>query len=89
MDMRIPPLTINTMLESNPLKSRILVRRWAVVPPPKLKPLRDQPSAELPGRCGSYALLFSPRHTSSAPGAHGASHRRTTNCMNEEEEEEQ
>ena len=26
-------------------------------------------------------LCFSPVHTGSAPGAHGASHRRTTNCM--------
>ena len=30
MDMRIPPLKIKIMLESNPLKSRILVRRLAV-----------------------------------------------------------
>ena len=30
MDMRIPPLNIEIMLESNPLKSRILVRRLAV-----------------------------------------------------------
>ena len=30
MDMRIPPLTINIMIESNPPKSRILVRRLAV-----------------------------------------------------------
>ena len=28
--MRIPPLSIEIMLESNPLKSRILVRRLAV-----------------------------------------------------------
>ena len=30
MDMRIPPLIIKIMLESNPLKSRIFVRRLAV-----------------------------------------------------------
>ena len=30
MDLRIPPLEIKIMLESNPLKSRILVRRLAV-----------------------------------------------------------
>ena len=30
MDMRIPPLRIKILLESNPLKSRILVRRLAV-----------------------------------------------------------
>ena len=30
MDVRIPPLIIKIMLESNPLKSRILVRRLAV-----------------------------------------------------------
>ena len=30
MDMRIPPLKIKIMLDSNPLKSRILVRRLAV-----------------------------------------------------------
>ena len=30
MDMRIPPLGIKIMLESNPLKFRILVRRVAV-----------------------------------------------------------
>ena len=30
MDMRIPPLDIEMLLESNPLKSRILVRRLAV-----------------------------------------------------------
>ena len=29
MDMRIPPIKIKIMLESNPLKSRILVRRLA------------------------------------------------------------
>ena len=31
MDMRIPPLKTKIMLESNPLKSRILVRRLAVL----------------------------------------------------------
>ena len=31
MDMRIPPLSIKIMLESDPLKSRILVRRLAVL----------------------------------------------------------
>ena len=31
MDIRIPPLKTKIMLESNPLKSRILVRRLAVV----------------------------------------------------------
>ena len=31
MDMRIPPLTINIMLESNPLKSAILVGGLGVV----------------------------------------------------------
>ena len=30
MDMRIPPLNIGILLESNPLKSRSLVRRLAV-----------------------------------------------------------
>ena len=30
MDMTIPPLESKTLLESNPLKSRILVRRLAV-----------------------------------------------------------
>ena len=30
MDIRIPPLEIKMMLESSPLKSRILVRRLAV-----------------------------------------------------------
>ena len=30
MDMRVPPLKIKIMLESNPLNSRILVRRLAV-----------------------------------------------------------
>ena len=30
MDMRIPPLKIKILLESNPLKPRILVRRLAV-----------------------------------------------------------
>ena len=30
MDMRIPPLNIKILLESNPLESRILVRRLAV-----------------------------------------------------------
>ena len=30
MDMRIPPLKINIMLESNPLKSRISMRTLAV-----------------------------------------------------------
>ena len=32
MDMRIPPLIVKIMLESKPLKSRILVRRLAVTP---------------------------------------------------------
>ena len=31
MDMRIPPLKIEMSLESNPLKSRILARRLAVL----------------------------------------------------------
>ena len=31
MDMKIPPLKLKIMLESNPLKSRILVWRAAVV----------------------------------------------------------
>ena len=31
MDMRIPPLKLKIMLESNPLKSRILVQRLAVM----------------------------------------------------------
>ena len=30
MDMRIPPLNMKIMLESNPVKSRIFVRRLAV-----------------------------------------------------------
>ena len=30
MDMRIPPLKLKIMLESNPLKSRILIQRLAV-----------------------------------------------------------
>ena len=30
MDMKIPPLKFEILLESNPLKSRILVRRLAV-----------------------------------------------------------
>ena len=33
MDMRIPPLKIKFLLESDPLKSRILVRRLAVLAP--------------------------------------------------------
>ena len=31
MDMRIPPLKIKILLESDPLKSRILARRLAAV----------------------------------------------------------
>ena len=38
MDMRIPALNIQTLLESKPLKSRILVRRLAVESPQKLEP---------------------------------------------------
>ena len=39
MDVRIPPLEVKILLESNPLESRILVRRLAVrdkelAPPP-------------------------------------------------------
>ena len=34
VDMRIPPLKIDIILESDPLKSRILVRRLAAVPSP-------------------------------------------------------
>ena len=30
LDMRIPPLNFQILLESNPRKSRISVRRWAV-----------------------------------------------------------
>ena len=37
MGLRIPPLNIYIMLELNPLKSRILVRRWAV---PNVDPRR-------------------------------------------------
>ena len=36
MGMRIPPLKFKIMLDyiqSNPLKSRILVRRWAILVP--------------------------------------------------------
>ena len=33
MDMRIPPLTLKILLESDPLTSRILVRRLAVASP--------------------------------------------------------
>ena len=33
LDMRIPPLRMNIMLESNPPNSRILVRRLAVLCP--------------------------------------------------------
>ena len=45
MDMIIPPLKLKIMLESNPLKSRILVRRLAV--------LRHAPVARTPAhvRC--------------------------------------
>ena len=32
MDMRIPPLSVKTRIESNPLQSRLLVRRLAVLP---------------------------------------------------------
>ena len=38
MDMRIPPLKIKIMLESNPLKSRILVQRLAVLPRGEIPP---------------------------------------------------
>ena len=36
--MRIPPLNIQILLESNPLKSRILVRRLAVRAPQQIRP---------------------------------------------------
>ena len=38
MDMRIPPFEIKILLESNPLKSRILVRVLAVGERPARKP---------------------------------------------------
>ena len=38
MDVRIPTLKIKILLESNPLKSRILVQRLAVLPMPWLHP---------------------------------------------------
>ena len=31
LDMRIPPLRIKIMLESNPMKSRMLVQRLAIM----------------------------------------------------------
>ena len=37
--------------------------------------------AAAPGACGLFVCSLSPMHTGSALGAHGASHRRTTNCM--------
>ena len=48
MDPGIPPLIIKLMLESNPLKSRILVRRLAVSCRPLAKPRRAGRSGTLP-----------------------------------------
>ena len=45
MDMRIPPLTIKIVLESNPLKSIMLVWRLAVINQPIAK--EDVPSVYL------------------------------------------
>ena len=44
MDMRIPPLKLKILLESNPLKSRILVRRFAVHPSPRVRSLGKPPA---------------------------------------------
>ena len=56
MDMRISPLNIKIMLESNPLKSRILVRRLAVV---TLDSRADRGSKTVTGAlgacCGNHA----------------------------------
>ena len=53
MDMRIPPLKFKIMLESSPLKSRVLVRGLAVLaagsvipPPPSAAAGAGAPSAK-------------------------------------------
>ena len=62
--MRIPPLTIKILLESNPPKSRIIIRRLAVfVRPQDLTELVravDEPlSPELPEMsCGLLSLII-------------------------------
>ena len=45
MDMRIPPLKIKILSESNPLQSRVLVRRLAV-PSPFPSPTAAAPNKE-------------------------------------------
>ena len=63
MDMRIPPLTSKILLESNPLKSKVLVRRLAAhmdvmsVVPPKLARATWQPRNAVPCR----SALTAPR----------------------------
>ena len=48
MDIRIPPLKIKILFESNPLKSRILERRLAVSPRFREAPWRVLPQAMSP-----------------------------------------
>ena len=65
MYMRIPPLTIEIMSESNPLKSRILVRRLAVA---RCSPCAAPSRARAPRRRSDAAdarcvqLCFHPKH---------------------------
>ena len=64
MDMRIPPLKLKILLESNPLKSRILVERLAVLQEGEscARDRRVAPSAserEVGGRPGESAMLTS------------------------------
>ena len=59
MDMRIPPRKNKILLESNPLKSRILVRRLAVVEPLGEPPCTGVgPQTAKPRTCSSRALVF-------------------------------
>ena len=56
MDMRIPPLSIKITFESNPLKSRILVRRLAVS---RIRILKVSPQIS---QCGLKGVASDPRY---------------------------
>ena len=58
MDMRIPPLGIMIMLESNPLTSRILVRGWAVQAPVLYTGVRKHSEGPSSYTSSLYLLFF-------------------------------
>ena len=62
VDMRVPPLEIKIQLESNPLKSRILVRRLAVCDIHAARGAQIARSRECCNVCLACAVSQRPEH---------------------------